>query len=173
MFVHDFVVVHRPASELVRELTKIGPESAGVVVQAAWAEDRDGWAELGWHVPTLRSLTPPNVRLGAPVPRSDATVIPVEWCPDPTAPHYPTVDVHLEVFPFLADVSHLHLIGTYTMHDISDAWTAETSIPHRAATLAIRRLLSLLAEMVETGYSSVALMPPSAPRRSRAAPARS
>src|SRR5690242_7620051 len=98
MFVHDFVVIERPAGEVVQELARIGGNSLGVLVQAAWAADRDGWAELGWYVPTLRSLTEPMVQFGPLEECGDAIVIPVEWQPDASVPHYPSVDVRLEVY---------------------------------------------------------------------------
>jgi hypothetical protein len=162
MFVHDFVVVERPANEVVEELARISGDTLGVLVQVAWAADRDGWAELGWHVPKLGWLTAPEVRFGEPEDHGNAIVIPIEWQSDQIEPQYPSIDIRLEVYPFPMCETHLHLIGSYIVKDAPDAWTCETSVHHRAATLAIRRFLTLLVEMLETGYSSVALTPPSA-----------
>jgi hypothetical protein len=165
MFVHDFVVVEREADEVVQELARLDGDTLAALVQVAWAADRDGWAELGWHVPTLGSMTPPDVRFGPFEERGDAIVFPIEWQRDEGAQHYPDIDIRLEVYPFPMCETHLHLIGSYIVKDAPDAWTCERSLHHRAATLAIRRFLTLLVEMLETGYSMVTLTPPSAPLR--------
>jgi hypothetical protein len=165
MFVHDFVMVDRPAREVVAELASIADATLGALVIAAWTADREHWLELGWQMPARHDLAGPVVHLGAPVERDDATLLPLSWVSEPALGHCPDLQGDVEV----ADNgnghgAYIHLLATYVVKDVDDTWTDLTAPVHRMQSHALRRFLTMLGELLESGCS-LGLTTPSAPRR--------
>jgi hypothetical protein len=163
MFVHDFVMVERPVSEVVAELVVIADATLGALVIAAWTADRERWWELGCPVPSRHELAGPIVHLGPAMTREDATLLPISWMSEPALGHCPDLSGDLEITGD-SELTHLHLLGTYVVKDTDDTWTPATAPMHRAQSHAVRRFLTMLGELLESGCS-LGLTTPSAPHR--------
>jgi hypothetical protein len=167
MFVHDFVMVERPVRVVVAELEGISDATLGALVVAAWTADRDRWLALGWTVPARHELAGPTVHLGQLVEREDATLLPLSWVSEPALGHCPDLQGDVEVTrngDGDGAGAYIHLLATYVVKDIDDTWTDRTAPIHRMQLHAVRRFLTMLGELLESGCS-LGLTTPSAPRR--------
>jgi hypothetical protein len=153
MFVHDFVIVDRPAPDVVAGLTSIAESTLAALVVAAWTEDRETWAQLGRVVPPRHDLVGPLVHLGLPVHERGASILTLSWVGESALTSCPDLQGNLEVATKPDDTTHLHLLGDYVLKDVDDAWTAATGPLHRATSVAMRRFLTMLGEVLESGCS--------------------
>jgi hypothetical protein len=164
MFVHDFVIVDRPATDVVAEVGVIADATLGALVLAAWTSDRDMWEQLGCHVPTRHELAGPVVHLGPVIARADATLVPLSWVSEPALAHCPDLQGDLEIAEGPERTAQIHLLASYTLKDVEDAWNEATAPSHRAQSVAVRRFLAMLGELLQSGCS-LGITTPSARRR--------
>jgi hypothetical protein len=154
MIVHDFVSIDRGAAEVAEQFTHLSEPTLGVLVRSAWNDHRDTWSGFGLVVPPVTADGPPNVTLGPARARGDAVVMPHTWQADDACPCFPHLDADLELASF-GPLSQVHLVGHYRLLGHLDQWTLETAPLHRATIVAIRSYLQLVAELLETGCSSI------------------
>ena len=138
MFVHDFVVVHRPFGELLAELPfLLEAELAGLVQQL-------------WHGPTFDrdGVGPPTVLIGGARERLDSVVYPVAWS-DGRSVAVPGLEADLELSAIDRGTCDLHLLGR--------CWAGDEVLPpagarrsRREAVHAVRALLEQLKHRLET-----------------------
>lgn len=163
MFVHDFVMVDRPAEEVVAQFAQVPDTTLVVLARSAWGSERETWAEMGIVVPDLSSIGPPTVRLGTPHVRDEAAVVPMTWTGDDTHPCFPDLEADLEIVTERPDWTSVHLVGEYELRPLKPDVHALRR--HRATLMGLRRFLQSLGEMMEGGCTSVGITAPSLPPR--------
>lgn len=138
VFVHDFVVVHRPFGELLGQLPFLLETDLASLVHQVWRAGATGVDED----------TSPTVIIGSARERIDSIVYPVAWS-DPRSIAVPGLEADLELSAIDRSSCDLHLLGRCTAGDeVFPAATARQS--RREAVHAVRSLLEQLKFLLET-----------------------
>ena len=95
--------------------------------------------------------------------REDATLLPLSWVSESALKHCPDLQGDVEVTGD-DEAAYIHLLATYVVKDLDDTWTDRTAPMHRMQFQAVRRFLTMLGELLESGCS-LGLTSPSVHRR--------
>ena len=145
MFVHDFVRLNLPYTEVVARFGASVDPWLGMLVASAWRTEMPTWIASG--VEEL-DLTPPSiipVWLGTPRRREDATIVPIAW-PPVGGRFVSGIDADLEIVSCGPDYTDIQMLGQYEFADGVERWTTDASLAHRIAVSAVRSFLGLLAD---------------------------
>ncbi|HEX7096347.1 MAG TPA: hypothetical protein VF183_10720 [Acidimicrobiales bacterium] len=146
--------MERPSEEVIATLSGLAETTFAVLARAAWNANRDTWLEVGYMVPDLSAVGPPLVRLGTLWRRDDAVVVPLSWKGDDDYPCFPDFDADIEVVDLYGGTS-VHLVGQYELRGARSM--PDVARRHRATVVCMRGFLHAVAELLETGYTSVGI----------------
>jgi hypothetical protein len=149
MFVQDFMIVDRPAGEVVDELHD------GAVLGRAAEEAGEELSHLRVKVgpkswPPLLAKTV-EVTLGPVRRHDDATLLAFSWQASGHPSLFPALDADLEVSPLGESQSELSLRGRYEPPGGAPGRVADRLVLHRLADATVRAFLSRLALRLEAG----------------------
>ncbi len=151
MFVQDFMIVDRPASEVIAQLRD--GAVLGRAAEEAGEELGDFRIKVGpksW--PPLLAKTV-EVTLGPVRRHDDVTLLAFSWRAAGYPSLFPALDADLEVSPIGESQSEVSLQGRYEPPGGTPGKVADRLVLHRLADATIRAFLSRLALGLEAGRS--------------------
>lgn len=154
MFVQDFIIVSRPADEIVVALTNgvhLGRAARGAGEALSGLRVKVG--PQGWPLLLAKTV---EITTGPVRQHDDAMLVAFSWRASGPGSLFPALDADIEVSPIGPGRSEVALRGRYEPPGGAPGKVADRLVMHRLADATIRAFLSQLALQLERANASQA-----------------